>query len=135
MRKIIIDTNFLLIPAQFKVDIFSEFERICNFPYELCIVDKTVDELKKLINSGRGRDYAAAKLGLKLLEEKKVKYLKTETLKNVDELIVGLANKVDFAVATQDKALMVKLKKKSVPLINLRQKSYLIIDSEGKDVL
>ena len=42
--KIILDTNFLMIPSMFKVDIFSEIERICDFKYELCIVDKTLDE-------------------------------------------------------------------------------------------
>ncbi|MBW2991754.1 hypothetical protein KY345_00870 [Candidatus Woesearchaeota archaeon] len=31
MRKIILDTNFLLIPGQFKIDIFSEIRRICDF--------------------------------------------------------------------------------------------------------
>ena len=45
MKKIILDTNFLLIPAQFNVDIFSEIERICDFQYQLCIVDKTLSEL------------------------------------------------------------------------------------------
>jgi len=48
MRKIILDTNFLLIPAQFKVDIFSEIDRICSFTYSLFVLDKSVEELKKI---------------------------------------------------------------------------------------
>ena len=46
MAKIILDTNFLMIPAQFNVDIFSEIHRICDFKYELYIIDKTIDELR-----------------------------------------------------------------------------------------
>lgn len=46
-RKVILDTNFLLIPGQFKVNVFAEIERVMDVPYHLCIIDKTVDELKK----------------------------------------------------------------------------------------
>ena len=47
MKKIMLDTNFLLIPFQFKVDIFSEIERICNFNYKLCIFEQSLEELNK----------------------------------------------------------------------------------------
>ena len=46
MKKIILDTNFLLIPAQFKVDIFDEIDRIMIEKYQLFVLDKTIDELK-----------------------------------------------------------------------------------------
>ena len=43
MQKILLDTNFLLIPAAFNVDIFSEFNRI--FPLnEIFILDKSLNE-------------------------------------------------------------------------------------------
>ena len=48
MRNIILDTNFLMIPLQFKVDIFSEIERICNFKYELLVPEASVKELENL---------------------------------------------------------------------------------------
>ncbi len=57
MTKIIIlDTNFLLIPAQFKVDIFSEVERICNFRYQLVIIDKTLEELEDIVSETQGKN-------------------------------------------------------------------------------
>ena len=43
MYKVIIDTNFLLIPEQFKVDIFTEFKNLLG-DVKLYIIDKTVDE-------------------------------------------------------------------------------------------
>ena len=61
VRKIILDTNFLLIPVQFGVDIFSEFDRICNFKYELVVVPETVTELEGIINGkGSKKDKMAA---------------------------------------------------------------------------
>ncbi|MBN1545011.1 nucleotide-binding protein [Candidatus Woesearchaeota archaeon] len=125
MKHIILDTNFLLIPAQFKVDIFSEIQKIMEVPYELCIVDRTLEELDKLKDSASGRDKQAARLALQLLKAKEVRSLKTEKNLNTDKLIVELAKPADFIVATQDMALKDVLKRKSVQLIVLRQKKYL----------
>ena len=77
MKRIILDTNFLLIPAQFKVDIFSEIQRIADFKYQLYILDKTITELKKIQKEQRGKHKRAAKLGLDLIKKKKVKIIKT----------------------------------------------------------
>lgn len=125
MKHIILDTNFLLIPAQFKVDIFDEIERIMDDPYELCIVDKTIDELEKLKTTESGRDKRAASLALQLLKAKGIKHLKTEKNLNTDKLIVELAKKPDFVVATQDMALKRVLKENNTEIIILRQKKHL----------
>ena len=55
MKKIILDTNILLIPYTQKVDIFSEFDRILDEPYNLFIIDQTVDELKKITENQKGK--------------------------------------------------------------------------------
>ncbi|MBW2972401.1 nucleotide-binding protein [Candidatus Woesearchaeota archaeon] len=125
MKRIILDTNFLLIPLQFKVDIFTEIGRLMAEPYELCIVDYTIDELEKIRKEGCGKDKSAAALALQLLKAKKVKHLKTEKNLNTDKLIVELAKQADFIVATQDKALKDVLKRNNVQLLVLRQKKYL----------
>ena len=126
MKKIILDTNFLMAVGQFKVDIFSEIYRICNFNYQLCIMDKTVDELKKIIQSKqKGKDKAAAKLALAIISSKKLKILKTKEDKPVDDLILD-AN--DAIVATTDKELINRLKEKKAKIIRLRQKKYLIME-------
>ncbi len=125
--KIILDTNFLLIPAQFKVDIFTEIRRICDFRYELAVVPETVDELHGIISS-RGnseKDRKAAKLALKLLKAFKVKALKNRKLyKRADEAILAIADK-NSLVATQDSELRKRLQEKAARLIILRQKQYL----------
>ena len=52
-KKVIIDTNFLLIPGQFMVDIFTEIQRILDFPYELYVVGETITELNRLVTVGK----------------------------------------------------------------------------------
>lgn len=121
--RIILDTNFLLIPAQFKVDIFSEIKRIADFKYHLYVLDKTLDELKKIEKEQRGKHKAAAKLALALLKNKKVKVIKTTSENYVDDLLVEYSKK-GAIIATQDLGLKRRLKK---PCIFLRQKKYLAL--------
>ncbi|MAG07857.1 hypothetical protein CMO89_00110 [Candidatus Woesearchaeota archaeon] len=127
MIRIILDTNFLMAVSQFGIDIFAEIERICDFRYKLCIVDKTIDELNKLVESNKGRHGRAAKLALSLLKSKGVERIETKEEGIVDKLILGIVNK-DFIVATQDRALKSGLKKKSIKLISIRQKKYLRLE-------
>lgn len=125
--KVLLDTNFLLIPGQFKVDIFSEIERIIPGAHELCILDRTLDELDSIISNKQssGADKAAAKLAKALIKAKKIPDLKTEKNLNVDNLIKKQALQGGYIVATQDRALKSALKEKNIPLIVLRQKKHL----------
>ena len=129
MKKIILDTNFLVSAVRFKVDLFSEIKRICSFNYQICVLDKMVDELKKLTETGEPRDRAAAKISIELIKKKNIKIIKNITknkrVKNIDLLILNLIKKGNFIVATQDKELKREIKKKEVPIIVLRQKKYL----------
>ncbi len=125
MKRIIIDTNFLLIPYQFKVDIFSEINRVCPFSYELYIVDKTIQELEKIVNKQTGKNKKAAALGMIFLGQRIKGRIKAGEL-TVDEAILKQASKSKGCiVATQDAELKRKLKKKGVSLIVLKNKAYL----------
>jgi len=128
MKKIILDTNFLMIPLQFRVDIFSEFERICNFNYKLCIFEETISELRGIMNNpnSSGKDKKAAEFALKLIKLKNINMIKSEK-KDVDSLILENMGKYDY-IATQDKQLKRELVKKGVSLIALRKKKYLILN-------
>jgi len=126
MKKILLDTNFLLIPFQFNVDIFSEIDRIMLEHYALFVLDKTVDELKKII-AGREQkqiNKRAAKLALQLIKAKDVKILQTDLDLPVDDIIAGLKG---YIVSTQDMDLKRRLKANDVKVITLRAKKKLIL--------
>ena len=125
-KKIILDTNFLLIPGMFRVDIFSEIARVCEFDYELCIIDRSLEELEGL-SRGSGKAAGNAKLALSLLRTKSVKLIKTSTLaKSADDAILNAAASApeSTVVATQDGPLKRSLRGLSVPLLVLRQKRH-----------
>lgn len=125
MKHILLDTNFLLIPYQFHVDIFEEIKRIMDEQYDLVTLDAVIDELDKLQETESGRDKKAASIGKQLVKAKGVRVLKTEKNLNTDKLIVNQAKNPDFIVATQDKGLKRLLKANGVRLIVLRSKKYL----------
>ncbi|MEK6983560.1 MAG: PIN domain-containing protein [Nanoarchaeota archaeon] len=123
MKKIIIDTNFLMIPYQFRVDIFSEFRRICSFNYQLFIFGQTINELKKIIDEQTGKNKKAAQFALKLVKLKNINIIKSEQT-DVDTLILSNLNE-EIIPATQDIMLKRELAKRGASIIILRQKKYL----------
>ena len=120
--KIILDTNFLLVPMQFKVDIFSEIERIVHEKYELYVLDKTVEELKKLSENRnkKVKDRDAAKLAIKLAVAKGVKTINTISDKYADDLIVEIADK-NTVIATNDVDLRRRVRNKGAKTILMRK--------------
>jgi len=123
MEKIILDTNFLLIPFQSKVDIFSEVDKICMFKYELCIIDKTIDELNNIIKQQKGTHKEAAQLALQLIKSKHLKILATHQDTDVDTILASFSKK-GYIIATQDKELKKRVKKRII----LKQRKYLSIE-------
>ena len=126
MKKILLDTNFLLIPYQFKVDIFTQIDKLAAFKYELFILDRTLEELKKIFEEQKGKDKDAAKIALKLIAIKNIGIIRTKSNKSTDSIILNTASKDNFIVATQDKELRTKLRQKNVPVVALRQKKRVV---------
>jgi len=129
MPKIILDTNFLLIPIQFNVDIFAELDRINPNNAEICVLDLTMQELNKIKETGNTQDKTAAKVATGLIKQKHLKVVRSSFKNSVDDTIVETAQKGDF-VATQDKGLKQKLKAKKIGIITLKDKSHLIIEEK-----
>lgn len=119
--KILLDTNFLIDAVRFNVDVFSEIDRICHFKYEILVLDKTVKELNQIMST-KGKEKRFAMIAKQLIKHKKIRILNCGE-GNVDELLL----KIDGIVATQDKALIKKLKQLGKKVICFRQKKYLIM--------
>lgn len=124
MKRIILDTGFLIDCAENKVDYVEEIRRICNFGYQLFIIDRTIDELDHLIENNRGNIVLNAKLAKLIVTKKGIEKIATSENKTVDTLILSNVTKDDI-VATMDAGLKQKLK--GIPLIVLRKKQFLVL--------
>ncbi|MBI4163407.1 MAG: DNA-binding protein [Candidatus Aenigmarchaeota archaeon] len=117
--KAILDTNFLLIPAKFKVDIFFELRKLGVIDYYT--IDSVIKELESLSKSS-GAVKGEAILALKLVKLKEVKILKSQEIK-VDKELLRLS--AVYTVCTQDRELIKKISSSGAKTISLRQGKYL----------
>lgn len=148
IKMIIIDTNALMAIGQFKVDLFTELERIRSETRTLAVLEGTIQELQKIaggnskrsenmgsiqsiMNKKPGNDQRHARLALALLKAKKVQVLTEKFLEEfskenerprVDDLLVKHSQQGDL-VLTQDQGLKRRLQK---PYLTLRQKKTII---------
>ena len=118
--KIILDTNFLLMPAQFKIDVFKEVKKFGK----PVTIKPCIDELEK-ISKKKGKTGTQARTALEMIK-KKIKIVKTRE-KNADRAILRYALKADIAVATNDRKLIKKLKNNGISVIRMRQRKYLVM--------
>ncbi|MBI2523322.1 nucleotide-binding protein [Candidatus Woesearchaeota archaeon] len=131
-KKILLDTNFLLIPYQFRVDIFTQIDKIIHFPYKIFVLDKGIEELKKIVGEQKGKSRDAAKIALKLIAIKNIAIVNTEGDKKADDAIIELSSKSNYVVATQDKDLKRRLINYGTTVIILRQKKILaLVNDKG----
>lgn len=119
--KVIIDTNGLMIPVQFKVDIFTELQRLGY--NEFMVPQAVVNELDKLARKSRGADKTAAKVAISLARRCEI----IDETGVADDVIVKLASGLGIAVLTNDIELRGRLRRKGVTVIQLRQRNRLEI--------
>ncbi len=117
--KVIIDTNALMIPIQFNVDIFDELQRLGLD--EFVVPMAVLDELDSLIDRAKGKDKMAAKVARSLADRCEV----ADVTGFADDVILKLANDFDAAVLTNDIGLKKRLQEKNITVVYLRQKNRL----------
>ena len=120
-QKVIIDTNGLMIPGQFGLDIFSELGRLGFDSY--IVSSASVRELEKITASGRGKDKMAAKIALSLLD----RCIIIEETGFADDLILEMAIGMKASVLTNDAELKKRLCSKGVTIVYLRDRTRLSI--------
>ena len=127
--KIILDANFLLIPSQFKVDIFTGLMNLLNQRFDPVLLSTTYQELLRLAEQASPKLRKNASLALRLVKKCRLIHVKRGLTETPDDVIVRLAKEWKCPVATNDVILRKRLRKENVPTIFLRQRAYL--EAEG----
>ena len=126
--KVILDSSFLFIPSQFKIDIFEELTKVLNRRFEPIILSPTYKELQKIAKSESTKLRQQATLALKFAQKCRKTTVKKDNTESHDSVIVRVASEMDYCVATNDRGLRNRLRRINVPVIYLRQKSRLAVD-------
>jgi rRNA-processing protein FCF1 len=123
-RPVIIDTNFLLIPFRYRIDILRELDYLVETSHRFVISSKTIKELKK-IGKKVGKDGMAARLAIKLVEANSLRIDVIESEEHVDDWIVDYSKANRAIVCTNDSELRRRLRALHIKVITMKTKSKL----------
>ncbi|MBI4021058.1 MAG: hypothetical protein HY369_02355 [Candidatus Aenigmarchaeota archaeon] len=114
----LLDTNFLLIPAQFRVDVYDQ---LLGFGApRFYTVSLVVQELEKLAEKGVAGKHA--RLALLQLRQQGVRVIPVEG-RSADAALLKLADR--FTVCTQDRELIRRIHARRLQVITMRQRKTL----------
>ncbi len=126
--KIILDSNALFVPLQFKIDVFEELKMVLNRNFEFVLLSPIRRELEKLAEKGSPKTRKNASYALKLAEKCRLVEVNEKYVGSPDDVIVQMAREWNCPVFTNDRQLRKRLRNINVPVIYVRQKSRLEID-------
>ena len=123
--KVILDSNFLFIPAKFQIDVFEELAKLLNQRFEPVLLSSIYQELKTMAEKGAPSRRRQASLALKLAEKCKKIDVEKHLEETNDEVILRIATLWKSPVATNDRELRRKLRTLNIAVIYLRGKNRL----------
>lgn len=128
--RVLLDTNFLLLPFQRRIDIFTEIEHLLNQHVHFIVLPQILQELESLILRGKEKERRAAKSAQQMV--KQYCHVTTDlppkynTL-DADTALVEYAKTHKAIVATNDRTLRKRLSKESCQTIYLRKLAVLAL--------
>ncbi len=122
---VIIDTNMLLLIAE-GIDIFEEIDELLLTKCEYIIPTPVIRELEKIAQSKSNVEKRRARFVLSMINNLKSKYnIKIIEIDcsgyNVDDILIDLAISMKCYIASNDKGLRSKARKRNIPEIYYRE--------------
>ncbi len=118
VQTVLLDTNALLLPFQFRLNLEAELRRLLG-EHEALVPSPVLDELRGLTKSTK-EARAALRLALTF------RTLPAEG--DADDAIFDAARRTGALVLTNDAVLLRRLKEAGVPRIFLRSRSHLVVE-------
>jgi hypothetical protein len=116
--KVLLDTNALLMPAQFGIDLYDELMNLFG-DFEPVTLEEVVGELRGLTR-GRGRDAAAARVGLALALRSTI-VPSGSAADRVDDRVIEYARRERCTVVTNDRELRNALLREEIDVVSMRR--------------
>ncbi|MFX0106969.1 MAG: PIN domain-containing protein [Candidatus Hodarchaeota archaeon] len=130
MLSVVVDTNFLTIPAQFGIDIFSESEGLLEGRVEFILLSSILQEIREKIEaSPQSKEMRQFRVALDLSRHCRLVEVDHSLSKlSVDDQLLEYVMSVSGVLATNDRELRSRARAQGVPVIFLRGKKRLAIE-------
>jgi len=116
--RVLLDTNALLMPAQFGIDLYDELMALFG-DFEPVTLEEVMGELSGLAR-GRGRDAAAARVGIAMARRSTV-VPSGSTAEHVDDRVIEYARREGCTVVTNDRQLRKALLDEGIDVVSMRR--------------
>ncbi|MDD3071664.1 MAG: nucleotide-binding protein [Methanoculleus horonobensis] len=116
--RVLLDTNALLMPAQFGIDLYDELMALFG-DFEPVTLEEVMGELSGLAR-GRGRDAAAARVGIAMARRSTV-VPSGSTAEHVDDRVIEYARREGCTVVTNDRQLRNALLREGIDVVSMRR--------------
>ena len=129
-QPVLLDTNFLLLPFQKRIDVFGEIPKLLQTQVCLLVIPQILEELRWLAKNGASRESRAAQSAIKALN--RFTSIVTDipsTIRHLDadNALIQYAQRIGAIVATNDRELRLKLVSQGSRVIYLRKLAVLAI--------
>lgn len=122
---VVLDTNFLTVPARFGVDIFSEAERILDRRLEFVVLRSVVQELERKQAMASRTEVKQFRVALSLVDRCRVEETEPDDDQSVDDQLLEHTKSIGGVLATNDRDLRDRAVSLGVPVLILRSKKRL----------
>mgnify|MGYP000268171827 FL=1 len=123
---VLLDTNILMLIGR-GIDIFTQIEELLDTKPEYYVIEPVVKELEKIFAHGGVKERKAAKLALELVKKRcRVIEISLSPDKSADDLLLEIALREGFIVATNDRELRRRLREAGIPEIYFREEKQLL---------
>jgi len=119
--RVLLDTNALLMPVQFGIDLYGELLGLFG-DFELVTLEEVVGELSGLARGG-GRDAVAARVGLALARRSTI-VPSGSSAESVDERVLEYARREGCVVVTNDRELRNALLREGTSVVSMRKQKH-----------
>lgn len=126
--RVIIDTNFLFIPSEFKIDIFEALSALFNERIEPVLLSTNYDEMKRMTHEAAPKLRKQATFAQELTKKCKIVEIERNQDETNDDVLLRVAESWRSPVATNDGELRRKLRARRIPVIFMRGKKRLELE-------
>jgi uncharacterized protein len=123
--KVLLDANALMMPAQFQIDLFDELRMLLG-SFEPVVLSGVLRELSGL-SRAKGRDGAAARLGLTIGEKCTIAESNEMESASIDAQVIEYATRNSCLVVTNDRRVREALFARGIGVVSLRKQKKLEI--------
>ena len=125
---VVLDTNFILIPIRFGIDITAELGRVVEASFVLAVTPAVLEELKRLEGKVKAAEVKDVRFALNMASGLKVTDDVLSKGEDVDDQLLRLAVERGYIIATTDAGLRRRLRERGLPVVYMRQGRHLAIE-------